>query len=361
MFFVGDVCTNEYSSDVLSKFKSSDIYSLLNNYDGYVIANIEAPFLDENLFINNNKASFINNVAFYQYIDFIDIFNLSNNHIMDQGSDGLLKSIDNIEKLEKKYFGAGLSLLESRKPIIVDFEGYKVALFSYCCYSSNSESYAKVSSPGPAPLVYEYVKQDIDEYRDSVDFIIILPHWGIEHENQPTYDQVILARRLIDIGADAIIGTHTHTIQSFESYKGKSIYYSLGNFLMNDFQLTSSDKYYWSNLNKETMLLEMSICDGDLRFEETYLKLNQDMLPEVVSVDKLITNIDKINTTLVDKTSKLKHENYEPNLELSLKFNGKSMQIINTSKLVSSNFNGKIISLKTKVKRVVMNKLRKIL
>lgn len=361
MIFIGDVCTNEYNTRELDDFKSGDLYNFLNNYDGYVVANIEAPFLNEQILINQNKASFINSVSFYQYIDFIDIFNLSNNHIMDQGPDGLSRSIENIERLEKKYFGAGQSLAESRKPVIVDINGYKVALFSYCCYSSNSESYAKLSSPGPAPLVYEYIKQDVDEYRDSVDFIIVLPHWGIEHENQPTYDQVILARRLIDIGVDAIIGTHTHTIQSFESYKGKSIYYSIGNFLMNDFQLTASDRYYWSSLNKETMLLEMSIFDGDLKFNEIFLKFNKDMLPEVVSVDSLITNIKKINTTLIYKTANLKHENYEPNLDLSLKFNGKSMQVINNSQLVSSNLTARVLSIKAKLKRVIMNKLRKLL
>lgn len=343
MIFIGDVCTNEYNTRNLDFFKSSDLYDFLYNYEGYVVANMEAPFLNEEIIINKNKASFINSVAFYQYIDFIDIYNLSNNHIMDQGPSGLSKSIENIERLGKKYFGAGQNLAESRKPVIVDFDGYKVALLSYCCYSSNSESYAKISSPGPAPLVYEYIKQDVDEYRDNVDFIVVLPHWGIEHESQPTYDQVILARRLIDIGVDAIIGTHTHTIQSFESYKGKSIYYSIGNFLMNDFQLTVSDRYYWSNLNKETMLLQMSIVDGDLRFNETFLKLNKDMLPEVVSVDGLVTNVKKINTLFIEKTFNLKHENYEPNLDLSIKFNGKSMQVINNSQLISSDFTAKAL------------------
>lgn len=361
MIFIGDVCTNEYSVDKLEKFKSSDIYTLLYNYDGDVVANIEAPFISERLFINKNKASFINNVNFHQYIDFVDIFNLSNNHIMDQGTDGLLRSIENIKRLEKKHLGAGENLEDSRKPIIVDFHGYQVALFSYCCYSSNSESYAKPSTPGPTPLVYEYIKQDVDEYRDSVDFIIVLPHWGIEHENQPTYDQVILARKLIDIGVDAIIGTHTHTIQSFESYKGKSIYYSIGNFLMNDFQLSESDRYYWSELNKETMLLEMSIVDGKLRFNEIFIKLNNDMLPELVSVDNLITNVQEINSIINDKTANLNHCNYEPDLDLSLKFNGKSMQIINNSPLIGSSFTAKIISTKAKLKRVVFNKLRKLL
>lgn len=361
MIFIGDVCTNEYTIDSLETFKSGDLYNFLINYNGCVVANLEAPFLYEQIFVNDNKASFINNVNFYQYINFIDVFNLSNNHIMDQGPDGLIRSIENIKRLDKRYFGAGDSLKEARKPAIVELDGHKVALLSYCCYSSNSESYAKLSSPGPTPLVYEYIKQDVEEYRDSVDFIIVLPHWGIEHENQPTYDQVIFARKLIDIGVDAIVGTHTHTIQSFESYKGKSIYYSIGNFLMNDFQLTESDKYYWSRLNKETMLLEMSIVDGNLKFNERYIRLNKNMLPEFVSINDLTTNVKKINEVFASNTANLKHRNYETNLELELKFNGKSMQIINNSQLVSSSLTAKALSTKAKLKRVVMNKLRKLL
>nr|MBO8918832.1 CapA family protein [Proteus mirabilis] len=61
-----------------------------------------------------------------------------------------------------------------------------------------------------------------------MDKVIILPHWGIENQFFPTAEQVCFARRLIDAGADAIIGTHTHTIQSHEIYNKKHIYYSIG-------------------------------------------------------------------------------------------------------------------------------------
>lgn len=362
MIFIGDVCTNEYSFSDLEVFRGTTLYKYLNEYESYVIGNMEAPFLDEIMYTNENKASFINKCEFNEYLNFIDIYNLSNNHIMDQGHQGLSDTIDNLKKIQKGFFGAGDNIEEARLPFILNFKGKKICLLSYCCYSANSESYAKKSTPGPMPLVFEYIKEDIEKYKSQVDFIIVLPHWGIENGHYPTYDQVIFARNLIDIGVDAIIGTHTHTIQSFECYKGKAIYYSLGNFLMNDFFITQNDKYYWSEINKEAMLLEMDICEDVLTFKERFIKFNKHMIPDFVpSSSDLKTNIEEINSTLSKKTLELEHANYDCNLNLSLKYNGKSMQIVNVSNPVSLVFNSQVLSLKVKIKRIFMNKVRKLI
>ena len=66
---------------------------------------------------------------------------------------------------------------------------------------------------------------------DSTAVILVSLHWGQEHTLEPTPMQRSAARRLIDAGADALICHHTHTLQTIESYRGKCIYYSLGNFI----------------------------------------------------------------------------------------------------------------------------------
>lgn len=359
LLFIGDVCTNEYSEDLLKEFKGSLCFDFLSKNNGYVIGNLEAPFLPELIFKNDNKACFINNIDHSTYIDFVDIFNLSNNHIMDQGYVGLEKSIFNLKNNEKLFFGAGENINKAREPIIIEEDGYKFCLLSYCCYSTNSECYAKKSSPGPSPLVFEYIQEDVEKYRKEVDFIIVLPHWGVEHEFHPTYDQVILARKIIDLGVDAIIGTHSHTIQSFETYKGKSIYYSLGNFLMNNFHLSKNDKYYWTKFNKEGLIVELVVSDGKITCIEKYIKFNSDMLPELCSEKELKTEVVNNNDMLLNQTKLLNHDKYESNLNLALKFNGKSMQVVNDSKLINSVFSGKVETFKAKIKRLVMIKIRK--
>jgi hypothetical protein len=71
----------------------------------------------------------------------------------------------------------------------------------------------------------------IRRVRASVDYLIVSEHWGVEFQGEPTWNQVDKAHRLIDAGADLVIGHHPHVLQSIELYNGKYIVYSLGNFL----------------------------------------------------------------------------------------------------------------------------------
>ncbi|MFA6521905.1 MAG: CapA family protein, partial [Candidatus Gracilibacteria bacterium] len=81
----------------------------------------------------------------------------------------------------------------------------------------------------------EKVVAEIKKVRPESDFIVILPHWGVEYARKPTVGQIKEARMFIDAGADLIIGTHPHVIETIEEYKGKYIFYSLGNFIFDQY------------------------------------------------------------------------------------------------------------------------------
>ena len=66
---------------------------------------------------------------------------------------------------------------------------------------------------------------------DSIAVVIVNLHWGAEHTLRPLPQQRLEAHALIDAGADVIIGHHTHTLQSTETYRGKPIFYGIGNFI----------------------------------------------------------------------------------------------------------------------------------
>ena len=66
---------------------------------------------------------------------------------------------------------------------------------------------------------------------DSIAVVIVNLHWGAEHTLRPLPQQRLEAHALIDAGADVIIGHHTHTLQTSETYRGKPIFYSIGNFI----------------------------------------------------------------------------------------------------------------------------------
>ena len=361
IIFVGDICTDSYSKDDVETFKNTKLYHFLDNYEGIVIGNLEAPLLSEVIRENKNKYSLVNQVDLFDLYSFCDYFNLANNHILDQGAKGLDETINSLVNRNKNFFGAGDNLQQSREPQIIKINGKKIGVLSYCCISSNSESYANNSSGGPSPLIYEYIKEDIDGIRKLVDHVIVLPHWGKENEFFPTYDQASIARKIIELGADVIIGAHTHTIQAFEYYKGKPIYYSLGNFLFNNFRVNDVDKYYQGKYNKEGLLVELDFLHDKVVAREHYVKLDDNMIPELAELNDLSTPVLSNNDHIANVLSDFEFKKLESNLKLSLKFNGQSMQVINESPLVGQSYKPRIESLRVKIKRYMIYFIKKAL
>jgi poly-gamma-glutamate synthesis protein (capsule biosynthesis protein) len=68
----------------------------------------------------------------------------------------------------------------------------------------------------------------------SADIIVVIPHWGFEYQTTPDQKQIDWAHLFIDNGADLVVGGHPHVIQPSEEYRGKMIYYSLGNFVFDN-------------------------------------------------------------------------------------------------------------------------------
>jgi len=87
---------------------------------------------------------------------------------------------------------------------------------------------------------------------NGADVVIVFPHWGTEYHAKPNPGQVTLAHRILDAGADMIIGNHPHWTQAMEVYKGKPIWYALGNLVFDQ---------TWSEETMEGMTLELTF-DG---------------------------------------------------------------------------------------------------
>lgn len=359
LLFVGDICTDSYKPDDIEKLKNTYLYEFLSSYDGTIVGNLEAPLLEKTIINNKNKFSLLNKPSFFEMYNFCSAFTIANNHIFDQELEGLNKTKIFLDSHGKGYFGAGNDIKEARKSFILNVNDKKIYFLGYDCYSTNSEYNAKSSSYGSSPLVFEYIEQDIKKaQKDGADFIFILPHWGIENEFYPTSEQVGFARRIIDLGVDGIIGSHTHTIQAFETYKDKPIYYSLGNFLFNHFQISKTETYFQHKYNKEGMIAEIVIDENGLTFKEYFLQMDDAMIPEFCEVNNLETKISSINQTLKEKTKNIKHTDMNPNLSISLKFNGKSMQLVYDDKPLDKNLSIKYEKFKTRIKRVVMKKIK---
>ena len=154
---------------------------------------------------------------------------LANNHIMDFHAPGLTDTVQALEQLGIASFGAGSPHDSFRNPALITVGRVTVALLGYADERS-TPVYHSDQHPGAARLDLDAVVTDIGAARArGADRVVIMAHWGQEQVTLPSLRCVELGRALIDAGADLVIGHHAHCIQSFEEYRGKHIFYGLGN------------------------------------------------------------------------------------------------------------------------------------
>jgi hypothetical protein len=168
---------------------------------------------------------------------YFDGVSVANNHSGDFGKDAFAEQLDLLEAARLPYFGGGRDLAAAHRPWVVERNGIRIAFLGYVEFKPRSFE-ASASRPGVAwSGEDEQVLHDIQAARVEfqADLVIPIMHWGWEDEGTPSERQRVFARRMLDAGADMIVGGHPHVTQGAEIYKGKPIVYSLGNFLFNGF------------------------------------------------------------------------------------------------------------------------------
>jgi poly-gamma-glutamate synthesis protein (capsule biosynthesis protein) len=164
-----------------------------------------------------------------------DAVGLANNHSGDYGPQAFAQMLGLLKKSGVGYYGGGHNLKEAHTPLILERQGLRIALLGYDEFQPRNFE-ADHDKPGVAWSEDEQVVRDIADARDvwKADVVIPVMHWGWE-EPIANARQRKLARLMIDAGADAVIGGHPHQLQDTEQYKGKPIFYSLGNFVFEGF------------------------------------------------------------------------------------------------------------------------------
>ena len=172
----------------------------------------------------------------------IRCLSLGNNHVMDYGIEGLNNTMSFLEIYEIEYFGAGENIENASKPLIKVFaslsDTFKIAVIGGFEYRPNYDSlymyYASDIKEGVNKIDAAKILRQIQSLRKSDPdiFIVFFPHWGKNYKQVQKYQKEI-AYKIIDGGADLIIGHGAHTIQETEKYKDKYILYNIGNFIFN--------------------------------------------------------------------------------------------------------------------------------
>lgn len=244
VLFFGDICI----CNSLTGFSISEsLAELLKTVDS-TVANWEAAIVNDANYLPIKKAG----PTIKQHSDYelllraqnFSYVSLANNHIMDYGKQGLQNTIQVLESSGIKCFGAGLSVEQAYKPMIIEDQGLRVGLISVGEAQFGTIKYE--DAPGYAWACHPTLTSIIAKTKQQVDFLLMLPHAGLEMVDLPLPEWRQIYRSWIDCGADLVIGSHPHVIQGKESYKGSTIYYSLGNYLFNDYRQESSK--WWNSL-----------------------------------------------------------------------------------------------------------------
>ena len=158
--------------------------------------------------------------------------NLANNHSIDQGRRGLLSTCDNIRQAGMVPVGAGKNMSEAAQPVLLADGARRVWLLTSLRLALENYAYLP-GKPCVSQESFDSLVARVASLRGSSpsDYIIVTLHWGGENTMRPILQQVVDAHRLVDAGANLIVGHHSHTLQPSEQYHGATIFYSIRNFI----------------------------------------------------------------------------------------------------------------------------------
>jgi gamma-polyglutamate biosynthesis protein CapA len=279
MLFLGDLMLDRHVGEKISQKGLSYLFENLdeNFFCGYdiVSANLEGAVTDEGAHYNPAMSydfafspKIISELKKYHFY----FFNLANNHFTDQGERGIMETRKNLDNLNFYYSGCPDGQTGECSSKIIEINNQKIGL------AGLSSVYSLIDEKGG--------KKIIEELSQKTDLVVVNFHWGEEYKHQFNKIQQKTAHNLIDAGADIIIGHHPHVVQGIEIYKGKPIFYSLGNFIF--------DQYFSPDTQEG---LAISII---LEKEKTYFflyplktKLSQVGLMENEAKEKFFDNLIK--------------------------------------------------------------------
>jgi len=216
-----------------------------------VAANLEGPIVETQVAWGDLVFRFDPSVAELLKKVGFTTFQTSNNHTFNQMRAGFDETLNRLTAVGIQAFGHPDTPDGPSSLISYDFNGTSVGFLGL------NDTDFKLDLPA--------AEAKIKAAKTTVDVLIIGIHWGIEYKTTASTQQVELAHALIDAGADFIWGTHPHVVENHEVYNGKNIYYSLGNFVF--------DQYFSADVKKGLVLGLRIDPDGTLTSVEVPVDL----------------------------------------------------------------------------------------
>lgn len=265
---VGKLIINKGVDHLLTSLNEE---SFFNNWD-IVSVNLEGAVTDEgahyppvNIYDFAFKPELIADLKEHGF----NYFTLANNHFSDQGQRGIDESRKNLTELQVYFSGSSDAIVNeySRQDIEIN---------------NQTLSFIALS------MVYNHFDQTkardlVTQASNETDFVVVNIHWGNEYEHDfNTYQQEV-GKSLVDAGADILIGHHPHVVQGVEVYKNKPIFYSLGNFIFDQ---------YFSEATQEGLGVGLEIFTDRIKISLFPFK-SQQSVPRLLKNEEAYSFIDK--------------------------------------------------------------------
>lgn len=235
-----------------------------------------------------------------------DILVTANNHSLDKNKEGIINTINEINK--QGLINIGTFKDNTRPLVIEEINDIKIGFISY---TSSLNGLDSLLSTEDSYMVNKFNENNMIEdinalKKEGVDVIIAYLHWGFEYYREPTEAQVEFGRKLLEWGVDIILGSHPHVIQKSELLnidgRDKLIVYSMGNFLSNQRYETMGNSYTEDGVMVEITLSKNSF-DDTMRIENvTYIPTwvhryrNQNKLKyEILPIEEILSNLENYN------------------------------------------------------------------
>lgn len=240
-----------YSFSALSPWLSQNDFNL---------ANLESPIVDNCPSVSGNTFKFCGDPKFIpSLLQNKFILNLANNHILNYGQSGLDQTQKFLDDSSIKYFYSHNSQTEFLK------------------YSQNGINFGFIGFDltGTHSYNLQSITDLVSQYNSQVDWLVVSLHWGAEYLDKPEAWKVDFAHHLVDAGADIIHGHHPHVYQEYELYKGKSIFYSLGNFIFDQ---------NWSVPTSSSIIIRLSLDKNTIKHIQKFpIQIKYNNQPNLVN------------------------------------------------------------------------------
>ncbi len=238
------------------RYITNELLEYLHSFD-ILVGTLECAIgtgieMDSTKMATTKSIIYARNEDFFRVIDMgFNVLSLANNHVTDLGKKGLENTIKLLDDNHIKHCGAGMNFSEASQPAVITKDNISIAVIG-CLFSGVSPTIFHVATDteyGVYQTTIEQIENHIKKVKSMYDKVIVMPHWGEEYSYLPPLYCKSYACRMIEAGADLIIGDHPHIINPVVKFNDVSCYFSLGNFLFPDRFLEVPRPTFYPDIN----------------------------------------------------------------------------------------------------------------